>query len=64
MPAVLNAANEIAVEFFLQDKIKFNDISKIIKKMMDEHKVTNNPSLDEILNIDKEVKEKTRREIE
>jgi 1-deoxy-D-xylulose-5-phosphate reductoisomerase len=63
MPAVLNAANEIAVEYFLQDKIKFNDISKIIKKMMDEHKVINNPSLDEILNIDKEVKEKTRSEI-
>lgn len=63
MPAVLNAANEVAVEYFLKNKIKFNDISKIIKKMMDEHKAINNPSLDEILNIDKKIKEKTREEI-
>jgi 1-deoxy-D-xylulose-5-phosphate reductoisomerase len=35
MPAVLNAANEAAVEFFLDGKIGFNDIPAIIKKTMD-----------------------------
>lgn len=64
MPAVLNAANEVAVEYFLKDKIKFNDISKIIKKMMDEHEPIVNPTLEEILDIDKKIKEKTRKEIE
>jgi len=37
MPAVLNAANEVAVEGFLQGKIGFMDIPKIIRKTMDAH---------------------------
>ena len=64
MPAVLNAANEITVQYFLQDKIKFLDIPRLIKKMMDEHNVIKNPDLDEILDVDKTIKEKTRKEIE
>ena len=64
MPAVLNAANEIAVQYFLQDKIKFLDIPRLIKKMMDEHNVIKNPDLDEVLDVDKTIKEKTKKEIE
>ncbi len=64
MPAVLNAANEIAVSAFLKDKIRFPDIPRLIKKMMDEHNVIKNPDLDEILDVDKKIKEKTKREIE
>ena len=64
MPAVLNAANEVAVAAFLKDKIKFLDIHRLIKKMMDEHNVIKNPDLDEILDVDKKVKEKTEKEIE
>ena len=64
MPAVLNAANEIAVQYFLQDKIEFLDIPRLIKKMMDEHNIIKNPDLDEILDVDKTIKEKTRKEIE
>ncbi len=52
MPAVLNAADEIAVEKFLFDKIKFLDIQRIVKKTMDGHKVKKNPSLEEILEAD------------
>ena len=64
MPAVLNAANEIAVSAFLKDKIKFLDIPRLIKKMMDKHSVIKNPDLDEILEVDKRIKEKTNKEIE
>ena len=63
-PAVLNAANEIAVSAFLKDQIKFLDIPRLIKKMMDEHNVIKNPDLDEILDVDKKIKEKTNKEIE
>lgn len=48
MPAVLNAANEIAVSRFLARQIGFMDIPRIIKQVMDSHKVVLNPSLDDI----------------
>jgi len=59
LPAVLNAANEIAVHTFLQEKIKFLDIPKLIGKMLEEHNLIKNPDLNEIMEIDKKVKEKT-----
>lgn len=52
MPTVLNAANEIAVELFLNKKIKFLDIYKIIEKAMDNHEVEEIDNLDSILRID------------
>lgn len=52
MPTVLNAANEIAVDLFLNKKIKFLDIYKIIKKAMDNHEVEEIDNLDSILRID------------
>jgi len=64
LPAVMNAANEIAVKYFLQDKINFLEIPRLIMKMMDSHKIIKNPSLDEILDIDKKVKEETIKIIE
>ncbi len=60
MPAVLNAANEIAVSAFLSDKIKFFGMPKIINAMMREHKAIKNPSLNEILKVDRDIKEKTK----
>ncbi len=63
LPAVMNAANEIAVKYFLQDKIKFLDIPRIIKQKMDEHKPIKNPSLDEIMDIDKKVKSNVDKQI-
>ena len=55
MPAVLNAANEIAVEMFLQEQISFLDIPKFIEKACDKHlqDISNSPNLDEILKFDK-----------
>lgn len=52
MPAVLNAANEIAVSGFLNKKLSFLDIPYIIEKVMERHQNTNNPSLDEIYQTD------------
>ena len=64
MPAVLNAANEVAVHSFLTKKIKFNEIPIIIKKMMDSHNAIKNPDLNQILQIDKKTKEETKKIIE
>jgi 1-deoxy-D-xylulose-5-phosphate reductoisomerase len=64
LPAVMNAANEVAVKLFLKDKIKFLGIAKVIKASMEGHKPIKNPSLDEILDIDKKTKEKVRESLE
>lgn len=52
MPAVLNAANEIAVAAFLKGSIGFMDIPRIIKNTMENHKVIHNYSIDELLAAD------------
>ncbi len=49
MPAVLVFADEIAVELFLKNKIKFLDIAKIIEKTIKKHQPIFNPTLKEIL---------------
>lgn len=51
-PAVLNAANELAVEAFLQEKIVFLDIPRIIGKVMAQHSNTTASSLESILAAD------------
>ncbi len=51
-PAVLNAANEIAVEAFLNNKIKFTDIHKVIQFALEKIQITQNPTIDEIVSID------------
>ena len=55
---VLNAANEVAVKLFLEEKIAFFDIEKIIRKEMDNHHIIPFPSLEEIYEIDREIKER------
>lgn len=56
----MNAANEEAVFAFLEDKIKLYEIYQITSKMMEQHYLVKNPSIDEIFEIDKEVRVKTR----
>ncbi len=56
LPAVVNAANEVAVAAFLAEKISFQTIPRMIRHAMDKHSVINIPTLDDILAIDKEVK--------
>jgi len=53
MPAVLNAANEEAVECFLSEKIKFTAIAGLVKQVMDKHAVVKDASLEDILEADK-----------
>jgi 1-deoxy-D-xylulose-5-phosphate reductoisomerase len=52
-PAVLCAADEIAVELFLEQRIRFPQIAEIIDKTISLHQSIANPNLDEILTADK-----------
>ena len=54
MPTVFDAANELAVKLFLQEKIRFLDIYQIIGQSMGRHKVIRHPDLDQILDVEKE----------
>ena len=51
MPTVLNAANEYAVAKFLDGKIRYVDIVRMIRTAMDHHKLIQNPSVCDILRI-------------
>ena len=55
MPTVFNAANEAAVRKFLGRKAGFLDIYRMIRYAMDHHKVIPEPTLDQILETEKEV---------
>lgn len=56
----LNAANEEAVFAFLEGKIKLFKISEIVEAMMNNHSVIKNPSIEEIIALDDEIRIKTR----
>ena len=53
---VMNAANEIAVEGFLEKSIKFNDIYKIIYETIEKHNKIKISTIDEVIEIDKEAR--------
>lgn len=53
MTAVLNAANESAVELFLDEKIRFLEMESLIYRVMEKHELTHEPSLEEILEADR-----------
>lgn len=57
MPTVFNAANEKAVDLFLNRKIKFLDIYDIIEDTMEAHKIQKDPSLEEVLETEQWVYE-------
>lgn len=52
LPAVLNAANEVAVDAFVARKIGFTDIWKVVGETMDAHVVKPGSSLDELIQAD------------
>ncbi len=52
MPATLNAANEIAVQAFLDNKIRLSDIPNIIESVMDKHESKTVSSLEIVLETD------------
>ena len=55
-PAVLNAANEVAVEAFLNKKIRFIDISKLIEKVINDSTIKSADSIESVLQADKETR--------
>lgn len=65
MPAVLNAANEEAVAQFLEEKIHFLDIPKMIEKACEQHKpdLAANPSLDDVLAVDQWARRAVREQV-
>jgi 1-deoxy-D-xylulose-5-phosphate reductoisomerase len=64
MPAVLNAADEIAVEAFLKGKINFISIYKVVEKVVLHHTIVRNPSLQAILQADEWAKQEARNILE
>lgn len=53
LPAVLNAANEVAVQRFLDREVPFGRIPKLVRAAMDLHQVRPQPNLEEILEADR-----------
>ena len=58
MPTVMNAANEAAVSRFLNDEIEFLDIADIVERAMSDFDNIKNPSLDDIIAADAEVRQR------
>ena len=57
-PCILNAANEIAVEAFLNDRIGFLQISEIIEKCLEKVSYLRTPNLEDLINTDIETRTK------
>jgi 1-deoxy-D-xylulose-5-phosphate reductoisomerase len=52
LPAVLNAANEVAVDAFCDRRIGFEDIGRAVARVMDRHALVPHPTLEQILGAD------------
>jgi len=61
LPAVLNAANEVAVEAFLSGKIRFPKIWDIVARVMDQCPHADHPDLDRLIQTDHTARELARR---
>ncbi len=64
MPAVLNAANEIAVDAFLNERVRFTDIPVIIERCMEKFTVQEADSLEAVLEVDHQARDYSRQIIE
>ena len=53
LPAVLNAANEVAVERFCARQLGFTGIAQLVTRVMDAHRVIEQPTLEQILEADR-----------
>jgi 1-deoxy-D-xylulose-5-phosphate reductoisomerase len=60
-PAVLCAADEVAVELFLSHRIGFNDIATVVRETLEQHRSISRPSLEEILAADNWAREWAKR---
>ncbi|HSZ26802.1 MAG TPA: 1-deoxy-D-xylulose-5-phosphate reductoisomerase [Chthoniobacterales bacterium] len=61
LPAVLNAANEVAVQAFLDDRIPFGGIWRLVQNAIGRHANLARPTLDDIIRADKEARDFVRR---
>jgi 1-deoxy-D-xylulose-5-phosphate reductoisomerase len=57
LPAVFNAANEVAVDLFIQRRIGFPQITSTVAAVMDRHEVVEHPTLEQILEADRWARE-------
>lgn len=57
MPTVFNAANEKAVSLFLENRIRFLQIAEVIAAAMEQHRVTEDPTVEQILEAEKQAHE-------
>jgi len=53
LPAVLNAANEVAVHAFLEERISFVEIPRLIETVMNAHEASPDPTLEEVMAADR-----------
>jgi 1-deoxy-D-xylulose-5-phosphate reductoisomerase len=58
LPTVLNAANEVAVNFFLEERAAFTSIPMIVRRTMEAHVPVDHPSLEDILATDRWARKK------
>lgn len=63
IPTVLNASDEVAVKYFLEDKIGFTDVFDVVENVVRNYKNISDPSLEDILNADKEARALTEERI-
>ena len=61
LPCVLNAADEVAVEAFLERRLAFSKIVKVVEKVLTKHRCIANPSLNDILETDAWAREETEK---
>jgi 1-deoxy-D-xylulose-5-phosphate reductoisomerase len=61
MGATLNAANEIAVQAFLERKIKFTDITKLVEHVMRKHNFIKDPDFEDIMHADNYARKETKK---
>jgi 1-deoxy-D-xylulose-5-phosphate reductoisomerase len=63
MPCVLNAANEVAVHAFLEDRIGFRDIPRVIRRTMEGHRATSVSNLEDVMEADGRAREAAIRHV-
>jgi 1-deoxy-D-xylulose-5-phosphate reductoisomerase len=60
MPAILNAANEVAVNAFLEGLLKFTEIPILLQRVMEEHEVKRIQTIEDILRADHWARERAK----
>jgi 1-deoxy-D-xylulose-5-phosphate reductoisomerase len=63
-PAVLNAANEVAVDLFLNDKISFIKIPELIEDALSEHQGFEATCIDDLINVDKTTRQRVQEKVQ